>query len=213
MSENNAEDAKSEGNQSENTENSESENSENSAGEYSLGDAGKQALERMKAERKSAKDDAAAARRELAEIKATLALKDKPAEEQAIEAARTEARAEANKAANARIVKTELRLAAKGVLADPADAIAFINLDDFTVGDDGEVDSDALTEAINELLERKPHLAAGKPNRFDGGADQGAKGKAAKLGQLTEADLESMNSAEIDKARRDGRLNKVLGIT
>ena len=177
-----------------------------------LRDAGKQALDRMKAERNAAKADAKTARTELEALRAAAALKDKPAEEQALETARSEARAEATKAANARIVKSELRLAAKGVLADPADALAFINLDDFDVNEDGDVDADAFTAAIAELIERKPHLAAGKPNRFDGGADQGAR-KAAKLGQLTEADLESMSSAEIDKARRDGRLNKVLGIT
>lgn len=181
-------------------------------GEEALGDPGKKALDTMKQKLRDAEKAAREARAELATRNAADALRDKPAEEQAIAAAVAEATSNATKAADARIIKTELRLAAKGVLADPADAIAFINLDDFTVGDDGEVDSDALTAAIAELLERKPHLAAGKTNRFDGGADQGAKGKEAKLGQITQAALDSMSPAEINQARREGRLDKLLGI-
>lgn len=181
-------------------------------GEDALGDPGKKALDTMKQKLRDAEKKEREARAELAKRDTADALRDKPAEEQAIEKARAEARAEATKAADVRIVKTELRLAAKGVLADPADAIAFINLDDFTVGDDGEVDSDALNDAITELIERKPHLAAGKPARFEGGADQGASNKAAKLGQLSEADLENMTHEAINEARRQGRFNKVLGI-
>jgi hypothetical protein len=67
-----------------------------------------------------------------------------------------------------------------------------------------------LREAIDDLLARKPHLAA--DNRlFSGAADQGAKGTSGPS-QLRETDLESMSVAEINQARRDGRLNKLLGI-
>lgn len=180
-------------------------------GENELGDAGKKALDAMKAKWKAADALAKAANAKIATIEAAAALKDKPAEEQALEAARAEARAEATTAANARIIKSELRLAAKGVLADPADALAFIDLSDFTVSEDGDVDSDALNEAIAELIANKPHLAAGKPNRFDGGADQGAKGRDAKPSQLSEADLQNMSPAEVNQARKDGRLSKLLG--
>lgn len=151
-----------------------------------------------------------------AALKAAAELKDKPAEEQAIETAKAEARSEAIKAANDRILRSELRAAATGKLADPTDAALYINLSDFTVTDDGEVDSGALNEAIAELIEKKPHLAAQKANRFDGNADQGAKGKDAGPQQLGQADLDRMVAAGdhdgIAQARAEGRFNKLLGI-
>jgi hypothetical protein len=178
----------------------------------SLGDAGKKALDAMKAKWKAAEKSDKEARAELAKRIAADAIKDKPADEQALETARAEARAEAAKAANVRIVKSELRLAAKGVLADPADALAFINLDDFDVNEDGDVDADALSEAISDLIARKPHLAAGAPRKFEGGADQGPKGKSAKQAQITRAELDTMSVDQINTARAAGRLNTVLGI-
>lgn len=182
------------------------------SGADALGDAGKKALDAMKAERKTAKDEAAAAKQELADYKAAVALKDKPAEEQALEAARAEARTEATTLANKRILRSELKALATGKLADPTDAALYIDLDDFTVNDDGETDTDALNEAIDTLLEKKPHLAAQKQNRFNGDADGGAKGKDSKPSQLSEADLDGMTTEEIVAAKAAGRLNVILGI-
>jgi hypothetical protein len=184
-----------------------------SEGSDSLGDAGKQALDRMKAERNAAKAEARANKTELERIKAEFALKDKHAEEQALEAAKAEARAEATQKANARILKSELKALATGKLADPTDAALYINLDDFTVDDNGDVDSDALNEAITDLLTRKPHLAAQRQNRFDGDADQGAKGKDSKPAQLSADDLKGMSDQAIEEAKAAGQLNKLLGIT
>lgn len=181
-------------------------------GEDALGDAGKKALDAMKARVKAAEKDAREAKAALAKSAADAALKDKPADEQAIEKARAEAKAEARAESDKRTVKIELRLAAKGVLADPSDAALYINTDDFTVSDDGEVDSDALNEAIAELIERKPHLAAAKQNRFDGAADQGAKGKSDTVPQWTEADLARATDDETVAAKAAGKLNNLLGI-
>lgn len=177
-----------------------------------LGDAGKRAIDAMKEREKKARADARAAIARAEAAEKALANKDKPADEVALDAARAEERAEANKKANERILRADLRAAATGKLADPTDAALYLDLSEFTVTDDGDTDSDALNEAITDLLSRKPHLAAGKPARFDGGADQGAKGKEAKTSQLTVADTESMTPAEINQARREGRLNKALGI-
>jgi hypothetical protein len=181
-------------------------------GEADLGDAGKKALDAMKARVKAAEKAAKEARADIARRDAADSLRDKPAEEQAIKAARAEGRTEATAKGNERILKADLRAAATGKLADPTDAALYINLSEFTVSDDGDTDSEALAEAIADLLERKPHLAAGAPRKFEGSGDQGAKGKAAKLGQLTDADLESMSPAEVNKARREGRFNKILGV-
>lgn len=144
-------------------------------GAEALGDPGKKALDAMKAKMRAAELSAKEAKAELARINAQLALKDKPAEEQALEQARAEARAEATTAANKRIVRSELKAAATGKLANPAVAEKFLDLDDFAVDDDGDVDSDALNDAIADLLKREPYLAAGKPNPFGGGADGGAR--------------------------------------
>ena len=179
------------------------------SGEAALGDAGKKALDAMKARVKEAERLAREARNELAKSKEDAALKDKPADEQAIEKARNEAKAEARAESDKRILKSELKAAAKGVLADPTDAALYINLADFTVSDDGEVDSDALNDAIAELIKNKPHLAAGKQSRFDGAADQGAKGKESKPQQLTREDLSRMSPQEIVTAQNEGRLEKL----
>lgn len=181
-------------------------------GQDALGDAGKKALDAMKAQRNAERTRAREAQRELDRIKAELALKDKPADEQALEQARSEARAEALSAANKRLVKSELKAAATGKLADPTDAALYINLDDFDVSEDGDVDSDALNDAIAELLTRKPHLAAQKQNRFDGDADQGAKGKDSKPTQLSRDDLKRMTDEQIETAKAAGQLDRLLGL-
>lgn len=186
---------------------------ETETADAALGDPGKRAIDAMKERERKARADARAAIARAEAAETALANKDKPAEEVALEAARAEARTEANKKANERILRADLRAAATGKLADPTDAALYLDLSEFTVTDDGDTDSDALNEAISELLERKPHLAAGKPNRFDGGADQGAKGRDATPPQLTEADLASMSPAEVNQARKDGRLDKLLGKT
>jgi hypothetical protein len=145
-----------------------------------------------------------------------LELQNAPAEEQAAAKARAEVEAEVTAKANARILKSELRAAATGKLADPADAALFIDVSKFEVTDDGDVDLAALNEAIADLIERKPHLAAQKQTRFDGAADQGAKNKDAATPQWTEADLARADAAGdsdgIAKARAEGKLNRLLGI-
>jgi hypothetical protein len=142
--------------------------------EAELGDAGKKALDAMKAKMRAAETTAKTALAELAKRDAALAAKDKPAEEVALENARREATETATNAANLKLAKSALKLAAKGVLADPADALAFIDSSSFDVDDNGDVDSDSLNEAIKDLLARKPHLAAAAANRFKGGGDNGA---------------------------------------
>lgn len=198
------------------TTDSEKQDATSTEGESALGDAGKKALDAVRAERQAAKAEAADAKRELEALKSQMALKEKPVEEQELEKVRQEARAEAKTAADKRIIRSELKALATGKLADPTDAALYINLDDFTVTDDGDVDSDALNDAITALLEKKPHLAAQKQNRFDGDADQGAKGKTSGPAQLSQADLDRMVAAGdtdgIEKARVEGRFNGLLGI-
>jgi hypothetical protein len=183
-----------------------------------LGDPGKQALDRMKTKWQKERDRARAAETALAE-----ATKKKPAEGDPVDA--DAIRAEADKAAtakvNQRIIRSEIRAAAAGKLADPKDALTLLgDLSRFDVDDDGNVDEDEIADAIDELLKNKPYLGVtqGDSKRFKGGADAGpqGKGKAGKP-QLTEADVKRLSAqgkhAEIEQARLDGQLNTLLGIT
>lgn len=151
------------------------------------------------------------AERELAALKAQLADKDKPAEEQAIAERIREATAEATSKATERLVRAEVKAAATGKVKNPALALKLIDTSGIDVNDDGEVDSDALQAAIAGLLVDYPELAVDAA-KFGGGADQGARGKASKPSQVTQQELESMTTTEVNEARRTGRLNSLLGV-
>jgi hypothetical protein len=144
------------------------------AGSDDLGDKGKQAIDRMKAREKAARAEARKAKQERDDAIAKLEAKDKPDDEQAIEAARREGESAATVKANARILRSEVKAAAAGKLADPNDALRMLDLDSFEVDTDGEVDVDEINDAIADLLEKKPYLAAQgrpkpKPDRNQGG--------------------------------------------
>lgn len=175
-----------------------------------LGDAGKQALDRMKAKLKSERDRRKAAEAERDQLKT-----GKPAEggQPDPEAIRAEADRAATARANARIVRSEIKAAAAGKLADPRDALAFLDTAQFEVDEDGQVDEDEIADAIDDLLTRKPHLAAataGKP-RFHGSGDGGARKGTPGPKQYSEQDVKKMTPEQIDEAHRKGQLRDYLG--
>ncbi len=141
-----------------------------------LGDPGKKALATMKTK-------LAAAKAELRELRKVKAAADdaEPTPEQAAQAK-----------ANTKILRAEIRAAAKGVLADPTDAYKFLDLTEFEVDDDGEVDREQLDDALAELVKSKPYLAAtkGPGKRFQGGADGGPRGGQPKSLDQQIADAE-----------------------
>lgn len=182
-----------------------------------LGDAGKQALDRMKGQLKTTK----------AELRAFKALGLTPEQIQALqkpaddagdkpdpEKIRDEARREARAEAQRERVVDKIEAKARG-FADPEDAVAILlrthDADDFLDGD--KIDVEAIQEALDELLEKKPHLAAAAQGgrRFSGGADGGAR-KESRPDQLTRDDLKRLSPREIEAARKAGRLNDLLGI-
>jgi hypothetical protein len=119
------------------------------------------------------------ARREIDQLKAT----GKPAGqgddgepdvEKLVETRVKEQLTEAQKRADARVLRSEIKAAAAGKLADPADALAFLDLSSFEVDADGSVDEQEIAEAIDDLLTRKPHLAA-QGGRSKGSADGGPR--------------------------------------
>ena len=184
-------------------------------GAEQLGDPGQKALDTMKGKLK-------AERERRRSLEAQLAERDKPADgdQPDPDALVRQAEATALARVNERLVKAEVRAAAAGKLADPADAHRFLDLSQFEVDADGNVDADEVAEAIDDLLTSKPYLAAQggstKP-RFQGTADSGARKGNARPTQLTEADVKRLsaagNHAEIVKAQNEGRLDDYLGLT
>ena len=168
-----------------------------------LGDKGKKALDAMKSKLKAAKASAREAKAESARLKAEKENAGKSADEQAISKARQEATEQATAAANKRILRSEVKAAAAGKLANPALAVKLLDLDALEVDEDGNVDEDAIAEAISDLLEENPYLAAqgGGSTKFDS-----ARGKPKPKPKLTKADLEKMTPEQIAKAYDEGRV-------
>ena len=154
------------------------------SGTDALGDAGKQALDRMKTQRNAARDELRAFKAlglSVEDIKALQSGKpagdSKTGDAPDADEIQRRADAKATAAANARVLRSEVKAAAAGRLADPADAHKFLDLSQFEVDSDGNVDEDEIAEAIEDLISKKPYLAAaqGQQRRFQGGADQGAR--------------------------------------
>ena len=157
-----------------------------------LGPPGEKALEAEKTKRKSAQDSLrpwSALARELGvntpdEIRALLAKKagaDKAKDGDDgdpvdVEKVQREARAAALAEANQRIVRSEVKAAAGGKLADPQDAVRFLDLTEFEVDEAGDVDTDAIAAAIDDLVKKKPYLSAQGGKRFQGSGDGGHRG-------------------------------------
>ncbi len=144
-------------------------------GATALGDAGKKALDAMKAERNEAKAEAKRLADESAALRAQI--EGREAEHAATLAAQA-VKDEALSAANQRILKAEVRAQAASKLNDPKDALLYLDLSGFEVGEDGEVDGDAVAAAIDKLITDKPYLAA-QGTRFKGEADGGTRKESA----------------------------------
>lgn len=139
-----------------------------------LGEAGKKALNDERSARKAAEKAAKDAREELEQLR-TAGLSDT---EKKIAEAKADGRKTALVEANQRILRSEIRSAAAGKLADPADAAALLgDLDQF-LDKDGEPDTKAITSAIDALVKAKPYLAsAGSgPKPLPGGGAKPSNG-------------------------------------
>lgn len=92
------------------------------------------------------------------------------------DAIREEARKEARKEALRDRVTDKIEAKAAGKFADAEDALAVLlrtsKIDDYIDGD--KIDVEAITEALEDLGKKKPHLLA-QGKRFQGGSDGGAR--------------------------------------
>lgn len=140
-----------------------------------LGPAGEKAYYAEKERRKAAERSAKEQERALQELRTELERLKSGEEESETDRKIREAEAAALSRANERIVRAEVRAAAAGKLADPADALRFLDLSAFEVDADGGVDAETLNEAVTDLIAKKPYLAAQGTKRFQGSADGGAR--------------------------------------
>jgi hypothetical protein len=182
-------------------------------GDEPLREAGTKALAAEKARRKAETDKRRAAEARIAELESQLSTGKKgdgPDPDQI----RREAVSAATAKANERILRSEVRAAAAGKLADPRDALRFLDLSKFEVDEEGQVDEEEIADAIADLVKDKPYLAAtagsSKP-RFEGTGDGGARKAPTGPKQLTESDVKKMTPEQIDEAHRKGQLRDYLG--
>ncbi|WP_424216035.1 hypothetical protein ACN20G_28215 (plasmid) [Streptomyces sp. BI20] len=166
-----------------------------------LGDAGKRALDAMKGRFRAERDR----RRELEQQ-----IADATATTEAEKTQRAAERAALDKA-NRRILQAEIRAAAKGLLADPGDAFAFLDLDAFEVATDGSVDTDDISSALADLVKTKPYLSAQRGGGPQWGPRDGGTAKPPRPRQLTETDLDGMSPEQIVAAEKAGQLETLLG--
>lgn len=174
-----------------------------------LGERGQKALAAEKEKRRKAADRARAAEKDRDDARAELArLKagktgddDKPDAEEIRRAAREEAQAETLK--DRVLDKIEAKAAAK--FADPEDAVALLGRRSDEFIDGKRVDVDAIVEALDELLEKKPHLAKQAKGRRNPDPDrsQGAgKGGNSGAGDIDEQIAEAQKARDYKKVIR-----------
>lgn len=114
--------------------------------------------------------------------------------------AREQVETELKAAQAAERVLDKIELKATKTFIDPADAVSRLmrekNTDDF-LDEKGKPDVEAITDALEDLLQRAPHLAAtaqGGSKRFSGSGDGGAKPtKQPRPGSVHEAVSRALN--------------------
>lgn len=151
-----------------------------------LGPKGQKALDAMKEQLKAARADAKAgkaAATRLAELEAS----SMSEQEKAVKAAREEAAAEVRSEVLRERLGDKIEAAMAGRFSVPA-SLLNLNPDEFIV--DGQIDTAAIKAAVDGLLTTYPNLAVGEPARFQGTADQGARGgqKATPAEAIAEAE-------------------------
>lgn len=173
-----------------------------------LGDAGKKALDSMKGRWREERDRRKALEARIAELEQGSGSKK---DDDDLAAAIAKAKAEAKAETLRDRVLDRIEARAARLFADPEDAVALLGrrADEFIDGD--RIDSDEITEALTDLLRKKPHLAATAQKRFAGSADGGAR-KGSKPDQLTRDDLKKMTPAQIVEAQEKGQLRDLMGV-
>ena len=147
-----------------------------------LGPKGEKALEALKEDRRKLRADLAKAQSELDDLRRS----QMDDQEKAIEDARRQARQEALEQVNGRLFAAEVRAAATqakltdkavhDLLVDTAAAVKLLGLDGLPVTDDGDIDGEAISQAVATYAQERPYLAANATSELPpGDIDQGAR--------------------------------------
>jgi len=177
-----------------------------------LGPQGEKALHAEKEKRRAESAKRREVEDELKALRAQIAAAPKPETDAPnIETIRAEALAEANAIAFERIKRSEVKAAAAGKFADPADALRFLDLSTVEVDKDGNVDAGDLSDLLDGVLATKPYLGLARNAATTGSPDSGVR-KDRRPEQISLAQLKQMHSDDIEVARLAGRLNDVLGV-
>lgn len=183
-----------------------------------LGAAGEKALDAWKARAKAAEADAKRAKDLEAEV-AALKAAQMSDHEKAIDAARKEAadqaRTEALGTVNERLLKSELKAATAGQLLDAAAkdllvdtdvALKLLGLDEIPVTDSGDIDGEAISQAVAAYVTARPHLAASAT--LQPGIDQGSRTAPAGAKSLDEriADAEAAGNHKLSMSLKTQKL-------
>ena len=148
----------------------------------SLNEGGKKALEAERRARREADKRTKALESKLAEIEAA----NMTETEKAIAEAKAAGVMEATQAMQSRLFAAEVRAAATGkivdldLVSDEVMALKILGLESVPTTGTGQIDAEAITVAIDALVEAKPHLAAnsGGAKRPSGTPDGGPRGSA-----------------------------------
>lgn len=106
-----------------------------------------------------------------------------------------------------RIAAAEVKAALTGVVPDPSAIVEDLNLQRF-VGDDGDVDTDAIAKLRDKYNSFTPQQQKGPaPNRA-----QGVNGSKPHDGQLTIEDMKRMSPEQIVEAQNKGLFDTILNV-
>lgn len=181
-------------------------------GDKPLGPAGEKALAEWK---KRAKENEAGARRakeleaELEALRQAQMSEQEKALEQAKREAAEAARGEVLGTVNARLFTAELKAATSGallpaaaqdLLVDTTVALKLLGFDEIPVTSDGDIDSEAISQAVSSYVEARPHLAA-SATQTPGSVDQGAR-TTAPAKSIDDEIVEAEQAGDWDRARR-----------
>ena len=128
------------------------------------------ALKALRAERQARK----AAEKRARDLEAKADAANLEPDEQKLADARREAAAEVTRSLGQKYVRAEAKAALAGKVTDPGRVMRLIDLSSVELDDDGEFESDAITDAIEDFLTEYPEF---KASAHPGSADQFSQGR------------------------------------
>lgn len=103
----------------------------------------------------------------------------------------------ADRRANERVIRSEVKALAADLFANPADAALYLDLASYEVGADGDVDADEILDDLKSVLEDRPHLAKRPKRRPKPDTGQGA-------GNDDKASAQDRATARVERLRKRG---------